>query len=187
MRGTRLLAGVVVLGLVVGGWFLLTGRALDRVQVSAGAWRCAGTTLDQVEVGAERARFPRMTPGMRCRRTLTVHNGSRTGVTLGAVTVPELGSDGVPGVRVDSIEGRAPRPGSDARVDLGQHLAADAHATVELVVAFRPDGCSPGRTYRTRPTVTLTSWGRSRDLAARPPLTFAATPESDCLGRLRGG
>jgi hypothetical protein len=127
-----------------------------------------------------------MVPGMRCRRTLTVHNRSGSGATLGSVDVPDIGSVGRPAVRLASVDGRSPRPGADARVDIGQHLAADAAARVELVVVFRPDGCTPADGFRTEPRVTLTVWGRSRGVVPRSPLAFAGTPESDCQGRLPG-
>lgn len=177
---------MVVLGLVVGGWFALTDRALDGVSVTAGGWRCTGTSMVRVRVEGRGQLAPRMVPGMRCRRTLEVHNGAGRGATLGSIVVPSLGSVGTPGVRLTSIDGRSPRPGEDARVDIGQHLAGDASTTVVLVAAFRPDGCTPAGGFRTEPAVTLTVWGRSREVAPRAPLAFAGTPESDCLGRLPG-
>lgn len=182
-----LLAGTVVLALVVGGWFALTDRALDRVSVTAGDWRCTGTSLVRVRVDGRGQQAPRMVPGMRCRRRLAVHNGAGRGATLDSVVVPSLGSVGAPGVRVTSIDGRSPRPGEDARVDIGQHLAGDASTTVVLVAAFRPDGCTPAGGFQAEPAVTLTLWGRSREIASRTPLAFAGTPASDCLGRLPGG
>lgn len=177
---------MVVLGLVVGGWALLTDRALDRVSVSSADWRCTGTTLVPTRVDGRRQRVPRMVPGMRCRRALEVHNGAGQGATLDSVVVPSLGDVGSPGVRLTSIDGRSPRPGEDARVDIGQHLAGGASTTVVLVAAFRPDGCTPKGGFRADPAVTLTVWGRSREVAPRAPLAFAGTPESDCLGRLPG-
>lgn len=181
-----MLAGAVVLVLLVGGWVLLAERTLDRVSVSAGEWRCSGTSLVPRRVDGRREQAPRMVPGMRCRRTLAVRNRSGAGVTLGAVDVPALGSTGSPGVWLSSVDGRPPRPGEDARLDIGQHLAADAAAEVELVVVFRADGCTAIGGFRTTPSVTLTSWGRSRQVGA-PPFAFQGTPASDCMGRLDGG
>lgn len=181
-----LLAGTVVLAVLVGGWVLITDRTLDRVSVTSGDWRCAGTSLVARRVDGHRQPAPRMVPGMRCRRTLEVHNRSAWAVTLGSVEVPGLGSTGSPGVRVSRVDGRSPRPGADARVDIGQHLAADAATEVRVQVVFRADGCTALGGFRTRPAMVVSAWGRTRQLGPQLPLVFEGTLESDCLGRLPG-
>lgn len=182
-----MLAGIVVLALLVAGWVLLTGRTLDRVTVTSGEWRCSGTSLLPPRTGGRQQAAPRMQPGMRCRRTLTVHNESASGARLDGVVVPGLGSEGAEGVAVASIDDRSPRPGDDARVDIGQHLAGGTSRRVPLVVVFRAGGCSPAdERVRSTPRVTVSAWGRTRPVSPATGYAFAGTPDSDCLGRLRG-
>lgn len=184
---TRRTLVVVAVLLIAGlGWWTLTGRVLDRVEVGAGGWTCRGTDLQPARAAGVRAPAPALRPGMTCRTRLRVSNGAGVALTLRSLLVPVVGDRAGPGVRLVTVDGRAPRPGVDAVVDFGEHLAGDAGTDLTLTFAYRHDGCTPPGTFWVQPRVRVSAWGRSREVVGSTPFAFRGTSESDCWGKLSG-
>lgn len=168
------------------GWWILSERALDRVEVRVGDWQCQETDVVPVRVAGVPTPAPGMRPGMVCRTRLAVSNRAGSAVTVESVLVPQVGDSGAPGVRLDAVGRRTPRPGEDAVVDFGQRLSGGTSAGLALEFGYRHDGCTPPGPFWVHPRVRVTSWGRSREVVGSTPVAFRGTPESDCWGKLGG-
>lgn len=184
-RRRVVVAGALALALGL-GWWVLADRALDRVRVDAGEWRCQGTDVLPARADGVRTRAPALNPGMSCRTRVGVTNAAGTAVVVESLVVPVVGDEGGPGVRLTSVDGRAPRPGVDAVVDFGQRLAGGTATDLALSFRYRHDGCTPPGTWWVRPQVEVSAWGRSREVVTSAPFAFRGTRESDCWGKLGG-
>ncbi len=177
------LAVVVLAGL----WWVVGGRTVEGVEVRVlNEPHCTGTDVTARRSPIDDTLVPvvSLEPGMECRLNLELRNDSWLPVKLHDLMLPLMGPDAGAAVRVKTVWTDDQMPiygGVAARVPLDRWLSSDESMQVEIVYAYRHDGCTAlGTLWVPAAQVGTSLLGRSATLQPTTKVWFAGTSASTC-------
>lgn len=182
-RAALAAAGAALVAVPVGGWYVASAATAARVTVDTHVAWCRDTVLRTERVAGEDGRNDRVeiltvTPSTRCVVQVRVRNDGTFPVHLERAAAPLLGPSGGAVLR-----GRVQVPGQPGQIDdpadddasslLDRDLSAGRSTGFRIVLEFRDDGCTAGRTImRDWALVRFSSLGRTVTASGEQALAF---------------